>query len=143
IAGMGVAAIRIPDHQINLFLIGEIKLKWVAVICCLLTFLGGGGNQAAHIGGLLWGVVFGLMLRTGNDPTLWLSRLKQSSLSNAGSQSKRNADKIVKVLKDRQNDMQRLDQLLDKIRISGYGSLSRKERKELNDLSRNLNKNKE
>ncbi|MDE6695290.1 MAG: rhomboid family intramembrane serine protease [Muribaculaceae bacterium] len=142
IAVMCVAAIRLPDHQINLFLIGEVKLKWVAVICCLLTFFGGGGNQAAHIGGLLWGVALGLMLRAGNDPSLWLSRLKWHPSSNAGGNSKRNADKMVKVLKDRQNDMQRLDQLLDKIRLSGYESLSRKERKELDDLSRHLDKDK-
>lgn len=140
IAVMCVAAIRLPDHQINLFLIGEVKLKWVAVICCLLTFLGGGGNQAAHIGGLLWGVVLGLMLRSGKDPFSWFSRFKPGTSSNSGNNSKRKADKMVKVLKDRQHDMQRLDDLLDKIRLSGYGSLSSKERKELNELSQHLNK---
>ncbi len=51
IAVMCVAAIRLPDHPLYLFLIGEVKLKWVAVACCVLTFIGGGGNQAAHIGG--------------------------------------------------------------------------------------------
>lgn len=140
IAVMCVAAIRLPDHQISLFLIGNVKLKWVAVICCLLTFLGGGGNQAAHIGGLLWGVAFGLMLRSGTDPSTWFSRHKTILSPKSDSNSRRNPEKMVKVLRDRQQDLQRLDQLLDKIKLSGYGSLSRKERKELNDLSQHINK---
>ncbi|MDE5848227.1 MAG: rhomboid family intramembrane serine protease, partial [Muribaculaceae bacterium] len=49
IAVMCATAIHLPDHPVNLFLIGEVKLKWVAIACCVLTFIGGGGNQAAHI----------------------------------------------------------------------------------------------
>lgn len=122
IAVMCATAIRLPDHPLHLFLIGEVKLKWVAAACCLLTFIGGGGNQAAHIGGLLWGVAFGIMLtRSGRRP-------------------RRDADRMVKVLKNRQDDIRRLDELLDKIRLSGYGSLSNKERKELNELSSRIKK---
>ncbi len=131
IAVMCVAAIRLPDHPVNLFLIGEVKLKWVAVACCVLTFIGGGGNQAAHIGGLIWGVALGLMLRNGIDLT---SRYRQNG------HPKRKPDKMVRVLRDRQADIERLDQLLDKIRLSGYGSLSARERKELNEISTRIKK---
>ncbi|MDE6547613.1 MAG: rhomboid family intramembrane serine protease [Muribaculaceae bacterium] len=137
IAVMSVAAIRLPDHRINLFLIGEVKLKWVAVACCLLTFLGGGGNQAAHMGGLIWGVAIGLLLRNGIDPAKWLPTFHHTG-SNATYD--RRPDIMVRVLKQRQNDMDRLDSLLDKIKLSGYESLSRKERKELNELSARLKK---
>ncbi len=130
IAVMTVAAIRLPDHPVNLFLIGEVKLKWVAVACCVLTFLGGGGNQAAHIGGLIWGVALGLLLRNGIDLTR----------RHSPGQPKRNANRMVRVLRDRQADIERLDQLLDKIRLSGYGSLSARERKELNDISSRIKK---
>ncbi|MDE5850661.1 MAG: rhomboid family intramembrane serine protease [Muribaculaceae bacterium] len=135
IAVMCATAIRLPDHPVNLFLIGEVRLKWVAVACCLLTFLGGGGNQAAHIGGLLWGVAFGLMLQRGIDPTRWFSNRRT-----AGAGPKRKADRVVRVLRDRQDDIRRLDELLDKIRLSGYGSLSAKERKELNEISARIKK---
>lgn len=134
IAVMCVAAIRIPDHPVNLFLIGEVRLKWVAVACCVITFLGGGGNQAAHIGGLIWGICTGLMLRSGNDPTTWLSRRNEQ----CNSATRRSGARMAKALHDRQTDMQRLDELLDKIKLSGYGSLSRSERKELHDLSSRL-----
>ncbi len=131
IAVMCVAAIRLPDHPVNLFLIGEVKLKWVAVACCVLTFIGGGGNQAAHIGGLIWGVALGLLLRSGVDP---------SAIFSHDSKPRRSADRMVRVLRDRQADIERLDQLLDKIRLSGYGSLSARERKELNELSARIKK---
>ncbi len=141
IAVMCATAIRLPDHPVGLFLIGEVKLKWVAVACCVLTFIGGGGNQAAHIGGLLWGVAFGIMLGRGIDPTKWISsRNPLNSNSRPYREPRRNADRMVKVLKDRQDDLRRLDELLDKIRLSGYGSLTKKERKELNELSARIKK---
>ncbi|MDE5813358.1 MAG: rhomboid family intramembrane serine protease [Muribaculaceae bacterium] len=135
IAVMCATAIRLPDFPVRLFLIGEVKLKWVSVACCLLTFLGGGGNQAAHIGGLLWGVAFGLMLQRGIDPTA------KFRYHNGGKrETRRSADRMVRVLHDRQDDIRRLDELLDKIRISGYGSLSSRERKELNEISSRIKK---
>ncbi|MDE6512522.1 MAG: rhomboid family intramembrane serine protease, partial [Muribaculaceae bacterium] len=137
IAVMCATAIRLPDLPVNLFLIGEVKLKWVAVACCVLTFVGGGGNQAAHIGGLLWGVAFGLMLSRGIDPSAWFSSAGRQSDPR---KTRRSPDRMVRVLRDRQDDMRRLDELLDKIRLSGYASLSSRERKELNELSARIKK---
>lgn len=135
IAVMTAAAIRLPDHRVHLFLIGEVKLKWIAVVCCLLTFIGGGGNQAAHIGGLIWGAAIGLLIRSGIDPALWLPSKRAPG---GGGASRRSAEKMVKVLQSRRNDIERLDELLDKIKLSGYESLSRKERKELNEISQRI-----
>lgn len=133
IAVMCLAALRMPDHPVNLFLIGEVKLKWVAVACCVLTFIGGGGNQSAHAGGLLWGVAMGLMLRNGIDLTKYINLPKTGS-----GYSNRSAERMARALRQRQEDTQRLDRILDKIKLSGYGSLSRKERKELNELSQRI-----
>ena len=138
IAVMCGAAIRLPDHPVNLFLIGEVRLKWVALACCILTFLGGGGNQAAHIGGALFGIAAALLLRNGIDISSWI-RILSLRMSSSG-KPRRKADRIVSVLQQRQQDMQRLDDILDKIKISGYGSLSRRERKELNELTTRLKK---
>lgn len=141
ISVMCATALLLPDHPVNLFLIGEVRLKWVAAACCILTFIGGGGNQAAHIGGLLWGVAFGLLLRYRIDLTAWLSGpITSKGIRSSGKPSKRNADRMVRVLRDRQSDIKRLDELLDKIRLSGYGSLSARERKELNELSARIKK---
>lgn len=126
IAVMAGAAIRHPNMEVRLFLIGNVKLKWVAVVCCLLTFLGGGGNQAAHIGGLVWGVAGSMKYG------VW------SREYGAGSERKRRADKVVKAMNDHRADMSRLDELLDKIKSSGYEGLSHKERKELEELSKRI-----
>lgn len=141
IAVMCGAAIRLPDHRINLFLIGSVRLKWVAAACCVLAFIGGGGNQAAHIGGLVWGVANGLLIRGGFDPTAKLRNLT-SRRNNCGKPDgrRRTTRGMIDAIERYRNDTERLDQLLDKIRISGYGSLSAKERKELNDLSKRLNR---
>ena len=128
---------RLPDQPVGLFLIGEVKLTWVAVACCVLTFIGGGGNQAAHIGGLLWGLAFGLMLRRGIDITRFLSFGVGRPAPHG---PKRSPDRMVRALRDRQDDIRRLDELLDKIRLSGYGSLSSKERRELNEISARIKK---
>lgn len=136
IAVMCVAAIRIPDYPVRLFLIGEVRLKWVAVACCVLTFLGGGGNQAAHVGGLIWGLAMGLMLKKGIDPVAGMKnpfRRKDTS-------PRRSGVRMANALRDRQTELRRLDELLDKIRLSGYGSLSGRERRELHDLSSRLKK---
>lgn len=139
IAVMCTAAVMLPDHQVNLFLIGEVRLKGIAVVCCALTFLGGGGNQAAHVGGLLWGIGFGMLLRNGIDLTTRLKFIGSIfGKPNPDRTPTRNPDKMVRVLQERQNDIRRLDELLDKIKVSGYESLSRKERKELNEISQRI-----
>lgn len=140
IAVVCATALRRPDHPVNLFLIGEVKLKWVAAVCCLLTFISGGGNQAAHIGGLIWGVAFGLLMRHDFDLSSRFARRKMSNTSTNSSNMKRNPDRMIRVLRDRQTDIKRLDELLDKIRLSGYGSLSAKERSELNEISARVKK---
>lgn len=133
IAVMCGAALMHPDLEVGLFLIGNVRLKWVAAICCALTFIGGGGNQAAHIGGLLWGL--GVALLSGK--VSWI-RMPARRTGPTGGSKRRKADKVVKVLNERRDDMQRLDEILDKIKLSGYDSLSNKERKELNELSQRL-----
>ncbi|MDE6342070.1 MAG: rhomboid family intramembrane serine protease [Muribaculaceae bacterium] len=130
IAVMCGAAVMMPDYPLNLFLIGAVRLKWVALACCLLTLLGGGGNQAAHIGGALWGLALAVMLRRGI--TLPGPR--------ADKERSRDASKMVRILRERRDDMERLDALLDKIKISGYESLSRREKDELNTLSTRIKK---
>ncbi|MDE5870148.1 MAG: rhomboid family intramembrane serine protease, partial [Muribaculaceae bacterium] len=60
LAVMTAASIMAPNLELRLLLLGEIRLKYVALICILLTFLGiGGGNAggfSAHIGGVLFGL---------------------------------------------------------------------------------------
>ncbi len=138
-----------PRFEVNLFLIGRVKLVLIGLIFIGLTLLGiGGGNgggQAAHIGGIVFGLFTALALRKGADPTKFLSGINerintlQAERRERKAASRRRADEaLLTGIRGRLADRERLDELLDKIRASGYSSLSRSERAELNALSNRL-----
>ena len=150
LAIMTACAIRTPELRLNLFLFGEVKLKWIAIGCIILTFLGvGGGNtggQAAHIGGVVFGAAFALLLKRGFDlsrhifPSAVGKAVREKASSGSRRNVRRDGNAVAKAAAGRLSDSNRLDQLLDKIRFSGYASLSSSERQELNALSKRLNK---
>lgn len=142
LAVMTAAAFIIPDREVNLFLIGSVKLKWVTIACVALTLFGvGGGNmgaQSAHIGGVAFGAIFALAFRR---------KSSSAHVGNPGSATRpkkirlnvrRDGNAVAEAAGGRLSDAGRLDQLLDKIRLSGYGSLSTGERNELTQLSKRI-----
>ena len=143
---MAAAAVLMPDYRLHLFFIGDVKLRWMALGMIVLAFLGlGGGNaggSVAHIGGVLYGVVAGLAFRGKSQ------EVRGKSLGNVrvtGREPKRRdpfkkAGTVGNPRLQAEMDEKRLDQLLDKIRVSGFNSLSNKEREELETLSRRLQK---
>lgn len=142
---MAAAAVRMPHRKIRLFLIGEVKLVWVAVGMILLTFIGGGGSTPsaafwAHAGGTLTGAAAMLLA-----PMAAKSKRKnkdESKLRPTGHPTHRpdpaGVRLVAKVLEGRLSDHERLDNLLDKIRTSGYASLSGAEQRELDEISRRI-----
>ena len=87
------------------------------------------GGNVAHLGGVLAGIVFAVAIRRGIDiarmPAL-LGRRKQSQSCHKHSSLRA------------MNDKERLDALLDKVRRSGYTSLTSEERRQLIELSNRL-----
>ena len=154
IALMAGAAVIAPDMPLR-FLFGEIRLKWLAAICILLTFAGAStttaAGQTAHAGGLLCGLLVGWSVRK-DKLTESLIPVKNGKAGHPF-KKKRNhqprpvspqaAQNLKRVLESRPNDQERLDQLLDKIRLSGYNSLSSVEKRELNAISNRLSDRKE
>lgn len=152
LAIMTVVALTMPDYEINLFLFGRVKVKWFALVCILFTLIGTSSGTAgvsiAHLGGIVFGAAYGIALRrhetgknllrvfkkgAGIDATSYIKRMKRKN-----SYSPKNAEAIVKAAKGKLCDHERLDELLDKIRLSGYNSLTDHERRELNALSARL-----
>lgn len=142
---MTATAIRTPNLTMTLFLFGEVKLKWIAIACILLTFAGvGGGNtggQAAHIGGVLFGGAFILAIKHGYDISKKMSRSPRPKVMPTRVNVKRDGKAVANAASGRLGDPARLDQLLDKIRMSGYQSLTAAERRELTALSQRLKGN--
>jgi len=140
-ASAGVMAIIIatatllPDYSLSLFLIGPVKLKWIALFFVLIDFFGiigpNSGGEIAHLGGALIGFTYIKQLQKGND---WIAKI--------GSIFK--AKPKLKVVSnnsfgksDRKPRQEEIDIILDKISQSGYDSLSKQEKEVLFRASSN------
>jgi membrane associated rhomboid family serine protease len=130
-------ATLIPNYKIFVILIGPVSLKYVAGLIVLLDLLnlGSSDNVAhfAHIGGALWGFTYILQLKKGNDLGSWLTTLidKLSFKSKSNSRMKvkySRPKKDEEYNTDKKAEQERLDEILDKISMSGYGSLTKEEK---------------
>lgn len=106
-----------PDMKLNLLFLGSVKIKWIALATVVIFALGLTGSNAgahvAHLGGIAVGVSAALIKRA--------RRPRYNHMS-------------TKQLNDLDARAE-LDRLLDKVRRSGYNSLTVMERKRLIDLS--------
>lgn len=141
---MTVAAFRSPNIKYNLLLFGPIRLKWLALISIVLLFFGFGvgsrGSLGAHLGGVAWGCILGLLYINGYEPLKpfiyqkrWIRSLRMHLA----------ARRSAKAFRKASANREKLDELLDKIRTSGFEALSKMEKAQLNTLSRRLNKDKQ
>lgn len=123
---------------LHLFFLGDVKLKYFVLVFIVLSFLSLGGGSAggglAHLGGVAFGAVYGITVRTGGVRTE-RTKTKRPKSPTAGG-----ARKVASILEQNRLDKIRLDELLDKIKVSGYDSLSKGERQELDEISRRISK---
>lgn len=120
-----------PDRPVWLFWF-SLELKWVAAIMIaisLLCFSGyHAGSDAAHLGGALMGVLCGVYYR------LRVKKRSAQPLTVPSDSSQRSTEQHTLT------DAELLDELLDKIRRSGYDSLTPQERATLFSLSQRIKK---
>lgn len=128
------AAVLVPDYTIRLLFFGNVKLKYLAIAFIVLDLLGiSGGNAGgsiAHLGGALFGYLYIVQLRKGDDwSKLFTRKLKARKTKftvhrNTGSASRgssvRNPDTVP--------DQDYIDSILDKISQSGYQNLTAAEK---------------
>ena len=156
-------AVYRPDYEVRLLFIGGISLKWVAIVTVFIDLLGiegaNMGGHIAHIGGMLLGLWFGLEIKRGHDITSWINRCIDAVVSlfhrgnsnawkpikggNSKSKSSKKESKKTTESKNRTSkeaktsvDEQRLDEILGKLKRSGYGALSDEEKEFLFNASR-------
>lgn len=142
-------AYREPNYPIQLFLFGTIRLKYLAliVICTDLLFItsNNAGGHIAHLGGALAGFWFAAGLSKGTDITSWINKFLDAitSLSSIPPHkpkmkihygTERGKDYDYNARKKAQND--EIDRILDKLKKSGYESLTTEEKKSLFDASK-------
>ena len=109
-----------PNLKLNMLFLGQVKIVWVALITLAIFALGltgsGAASHVAHLGGVAVGVVWALVMR--------LRRRHYNKVS-------------VRTIRDLDARAE-LDHLLDKVRRSGYTSLTAMERRRLMDLSKKV-----
>ena len=142
------AAVRSPQYRISLFLVGSIKLSTLALVTVLISFFMLSGDNAggnfAHLGGAFAGWILALMLGKGIDvvqylckPFDWLTLLFRPAPKKKGKftyvRGERSADYEYNAR--RKADEAEVDRILEKIKKSGYASLSDEEKKRLFEAS--------
>lgn len=130
------AATYQPDYQLNLFLLGRVKMKWVAIIFVIIDFLsitnGNSGGHIAHLGGALWGFIYAYMLRKNIDIYLIFKRkprIKVKYKKKDNHQQRPKTDEQYNA--ERAMEQEEVDRILEKIAKNGYASLSEKEKEYL------------
>jgi len=130
-------AVYVPDYSVTLFLLGRIKIKWVALAIFILTsvmdFSVNSGGKLAHIGGALFGYLYTVNLRRGRDlgkglnksidflATIFKPRKKMRV-----TYKKRTTD--YEYNKARTDHQEQINRILDKISKGGYDSLTKEEK---------------
>lgn len=144
-------ACREPNYAIQLMFIGNVKLKYLALFMVatdLLLMTGGNaGGHIAHLGGALAGLWFASALSKGHDITAWLNRLIDgcSNLFSRKGTSRKKKAKMKVHYGDRAQDYDynaqkkeqsdEIDRILEKLKQSGYESLTAEEKRKLFDAS--------
>ena len=149
LALVAAAAYREPNYPIRLLLLGTMKLKYLALIVIGMDLLfitsSNAGGHIAHLGGALSGLWFAAGLNKGYDLTAWINRALDG-LSSLFAFKPRKPKMKVHYGSNRQKDYdynarkkeqnEEIDRILDKLKKSGYESLTAEEKKSLFDASK-------
>ncbi|RZK20381.1 MAG: rhomboid family intramembrane serine protease [Hymenobacter sp.] len=140
------AATLLPDFTFMLFILGPVKIKWIAVAVVLISIAGiNGGNpggEITHLGGALLGFVFVKLLKSGRGDMSapitavggWFNKVfsqqpgmrvthRQAATATRSATGKPAGPPAA--------GQDEIDLILDKISHSGYESLSKDEKQKL------------
>ena len=138
---------------VQLFLFGAVRLKYLALIVIgtdlLFITSNNAGGHIAHLGGALAGLWFAASLSKGKDLTSGINwfidgfaslfqkktwKRKPKMKVHYGSDTSREKDYDYNARKKAQSD--EVDRILEKLKKSGYESLTTEEKKSLFDASK-------
>lgn len=133
------------DLEINLFLIGRVKLIYLALFTFVIDLLAitsdNAGGHIAHIGGALFGIWFAMRIQKGKDLTAPMNRLLDWVVNLGKRKPKmkvtyKRAETDYEYNARKNRESADLDAILDKLKRSGYESLSGDEKRQLFDASK-------
>ncbi|WP_443937753.1 rhomboid family intramembrane serine protease [Pedobacter sp. MW01-1-1] len=127
-------ATLVPNYSLMLMFIGEVKIKYIALVIFIIDIIGTGsvnaGGSFAHIGGAVLGFCYIKSLQNGNDWSTFKLFKRKPKLKVV-----RNEEPAKKTTT--QNVAQHeIDAILDKISSSGYDKLTKAEKDKLFNASK-------
>ena len=142
-----------PDYKIRLLLLGNVSLKYIALATVVLDLLSmtsqNAGGHIAHLGGALFGYLFATSYKKGRDLTKGFNRMADQIVLLFKKRPRKGGPKIKtsrqgyarnpsddEYLRRRQENSDEIDRILDKIKQSGYTSLTREEKQRLFDAGK-------
>ncbi len=138
-------ATHVPNFEVSLWFFGKIKLKYIAIFTLTVSILGvsssNAGGEFSHLGGALAGFFFAKRFHAGKDLTKGINKLIDAITTLFKPRPKKfkvtyNRAKPDTFYNKQQHDNEKeIDQILEKIKRSGYESLSSDEKKKLFDRS--------
>ncbi|MFV2014893.1 MAG: rhomboid family intramembrane serine protease [Candidatus Heimdallarchaeota archaeon] len=141
-------AVFAPDYILNLFILGTVKIKWVAlvlvIIGTIIDFSYNVGGTIAHIGGIIFGYMFGKQMQQFNNILRPVNNLidktglikKSKTLKKHFKTKKPHKYPTIQPTHTLPKQF-KLDQILDKISKTGLDSLTEDEKTYLERQSHN------
>lgn len=122
-----------PEYRLNLFLLGQVKMKWIAIIFVVIDLLsipkGNSGGHIAHLGGALWGFLYAYLLKKDFDFYLIFKRKARIKVKTRNAHNYHQRPKTDEQYNaERAQEQEETDKILEKIAKNGYSSLSEKEK---------------
>jgi len=139
------AATYIPDLTVSLFLVGKIKLKYIAILFIVIDIFSiekeNPGGHLAHLGGALFGFLYVIAIKSSKQKsiipisisTALKNLFKRKSRIKAQYNPKPRSDEEYNRI--RAEKQKRTDVILDKISKAGYESLTKEEKEFLFKMS--------
>lgn len=145
---VGIAT-HIPNMRVRLILVGSIKLWWIAAFLVVIDIIqipiSNPGGHLAHLGGAGFGYLYAKQLGKGNNIASGFERILDwfgSMFSSSPSPQKKSNLKTVHKRKstagpttasatrarNKKEQQEKIDTILDKISKSGYDSLTKQEK---------------
>lgn len=130
-------AVYVPDYTVYLFLIGRIKIKYIAlgifILTSILDFSVNSGGKLAHIGGAIFGYIYTQSYRQGHDLGKGVNKIIDYfvTLLKPGKKLKITHRKTADDYEYNRNKTEhqtQINKILDKISKGGYDSLTKAEK---------------
>ena len=121
-----------PNSLLRIFFF-NVKLIYIGIALIIFDLaqlpISNSGGHIAHLGGALIGFFSGAKMKKGQNIFNYFK-------IEASHQKKRSQKKLIKNENYKKNNQKKIDQILDKINDSGYNSLTREEKRTLNEASK-------